>query len=323
MTILLTGVAGFIGFHLAKQLLKFGYDVTGVDVINDYYDTKLKGDRLNILNDLGLKFIKGDLSNCLFVNKVFKDINPDYVIHLAAQAGVRYSIDEPMKYISSNIIAFQNVIEGCRNFNIKHFVYASSSSVYGLNSIIPFSENQITDSPASLYGATKKSNELVAFTYSHLYGLPSTGLRFFTVYGPWGRPDMAYFKFVKNIINGLYINVFGKGVMYRDFTYIDDVVHAILKLILIIPKGSVVESVPAEIYNIGNNRPHSLEYFIETIEAELGIKAKKKYKKMQPGDVFSTAADNKKLKKVIGNLIQTDLKTGISNFINWYKKYYL
>ena len=214
MTILLTGVAGFIGFHLAKQLLKFGYDVTGVDVINDYYDTKLKGDRLNILNDLGLKFIKGDLSNCLFVNKVFKDINPDYVIHLAAQAGVRYSIDEPMKYISSNIIAFQNVIEGCRNFNIKHFVYASSSSVYGLNSIIPFSENQITDSPASLYGATKKSNELVAFTYSHLYGLPSTGLRFFTVYGPWGRPDMAYFKFVKNIINGLYINVFGKGVMY-------------------------------------------------------------------------------------------------------------
>ena len=323
MKVLLTGAAGFIGFHLAKSLISYGYDVVGLDNINDYYDTNLKKNRLNILNSIGMSFVKGDLSNTELVNSIFNNTKLDYVIHLAAQAGVRYSIDNPFEYISSNIVGFQNIIEGCRIKGVKHFLYASSSSVYGLNTKIPFSENDVTDSPASLYAATKKSNELVAFTYSHLYGLPSTGLRFFTVYGPWGRPDMAYYKFVKNIINGDYINVFGNGKMYRDFTYIDDVVNAILKLIPVIPKIHGLGSVQTEIYNIGNKKPHSLEYFIETIEAKLNITAKKKYKDMQSGDVFSTAADNKKLKKITGDLKYTDLKTGISNFVDWYKDYYL
>ena len=323
MKVLLTGAAGFIGFHLAKSLISYGYDVVGLDNINDYYDTNLKKNRLNILNSIGMSFVKGDLSNTELVNSIFNNTKLDYVIHLAAQAGVRYSIDNPFEYISSNIVGFQNIIEGCRIKGVKHFLYASSSSVYGLNTEIPFSENDVTDSPASLYAATKKSNELVAFTYSHLYGLPSTGLRFFTVYGPWGRPDMAYYKFVKNIITGDYINVFGNGKMYRDFTYIDDVVNAILKLIPVIPKIHGLGSVQTEIYNIGNKKPHSLEYFIETIEAKLNITAKKKYKDMQSGDVFSTAADNKKLKKITGDLKYTDLKTGISNFVDWYKDYYL
>jgi len=323
MKVLLTGAAGFIGFHLAKSLISYGYDVVGLDNINDYYDTNLKKNRLNILNSIGMSFVKGDLSNTELVNSIFNNTKLDYVIHLAAQAGVRYSIDNPFEYISSNIVGFQNIIEGCRIKGVKHFLYASSSSVYGLNTKIPFSENDVTDSPASLYAATKKSNELVAFTYSHLYGLPSTGLRFFTVYGPWGRPDMAYYKFVKNIITGDYINVFGNGKMYRDFTYIDDVVNAILKLIPVIPKIHGLGSVQTEIYNIGNKKPHSLEYFIETIEAKLNITAKKKYKDMQSGDVFSTAADNKKLKKITGDLKYTDLKTGISNFVDWYKDYYL
>ena len=323
MKVLLTGAAGFIGFHLAKSLISYGYDVVGLDNINDYYDTNLKKNRLNILNSIGMSFVKGDLSNTELVNSIFNNTKLDYVIHLAAQAGVRYSIDNPFEYISSNIVGFQNIIEGCRIKGVKHFLYASSSSVYGLNTKIPFSENDVTDSPASLYAATKKSNELVAFTYSHLYGLPSTGLRFFTVYGPWGRPDMAYYKFVKNIINGDYINVFGNGKMYRDFTYIDDVVNAILKLIPVIPKIQGLGSVQTEIYNIGNKKPHSLEYFIETIEAKLNMTAKKIYKDIQSGDVFSTAAENQKLKKTIGDLKYTDLKTGISNFVDWYKDYYL
>ncbi len=325
MKILITGVAGFIGFHLSRYLLKKKFDVFGIDNLNDYYDIDLKSCRLKILKDEKLRFKKIDISNKAHVDKIFLKENPSHVIHLAAQAGVRFSIDNPFNYINSNIVGFQNIIENCRKYNINHFIYASSSSVYGLNKKIPFSENHITDSPANLYGATKKSNELVAFSYSNLYSLPTTGLRFFTVYGPWGRPDMAYFKFTKNIIEQNPIEVYGYGNMYRDFTYIDDVVYVIGKLINILPKNNgdnKNRSIPAEIYNIGNNKPEHLENFIKIIEDTTKLKAIKNYLPMQMGDIIKTFANINKIYKKIDYIPKINISTGLPMFIDWYKSFY-
>ncbi len=325
MKILVTGVAGFIGFHLSKHLLKNNFKLVGIDNINDYYDQNLKLNRLKILQSKKLNFKKINIANKSEIDKLFEDERPNIVIHLAAQAGVRYSIKYPQKYIDSNIFGFQNVIDNCRKFNVHHFLYASSSSVYGLNKETPFSEDHITDNPANLYGATKKSNELVAFSYSHLYSLPTTGLRFFTVYGPWGRPDMAYFKFTKNIIQGKQINVYGNGNMYRDFTYIDDAVTALTNLINIVPSkknSNNLKRAPAEIYNIGNNKPESLENFIQIIESATNLKATKNYMPMQAGDIYKTSANINKIKSVIDFKVTTNINQGLPIFIDWYKNFY-
>jgi len=325
MKILITGVAGFIGFHLANYLLKKKFEIIGIDSINDYYDPELKIARLKILKSKKLKFKHLNIADKLKIDRVFEVERPSIVIHLAAQAGVRFSIKNPHDYIESNVVGFQNVLENCRNFNVNHFLYASSSSIYGLNKEIPFSECQTTDKPSNLYGATKKSNELAAFSYSHLYSLPTTGLRFFTVYGPWGRPDMAYFKFTKNIIQGKPINVYGNGDMYRDFTYIDDVVTAIAELINIVPLKNIKNKddlVPAEIYNIGNNKPESLEYFIQIIENATKIKAIKNYMPMQMGEIYKTCANIEKIQKLINFKVTTNLSVGLPLFIDWYKNFY-
>ncbi len=325
MKILITGVAGFIGFHLSQYLLKKNFDIVGVDNVNDYYDLNLKTDRLKILKNNNLNFKKINIADKTKVDEIFNSERPSVVIHLAAQAGVRYSIKNPYQYIASNIVGFQNIIENCRKFNVNHLMYASSSSVYGLNKKTPFAENHITDNPANLYGASKKSNELVAFSYSNLYSLPTTGLRFFTVYGPWGRPDMAYFKFTKNIIEGKPINVYGNGEMYRDFTYIDDVINAISKLIDIIPKknnNQKIEHVPAEVYNIGNSNTVLLKDFIEIIEDITGIKAIKNYLPMQMGDIYKTYASINKLYNQTGIKPTTNINEGLRLFINWYRSFY-
>ena len=325
MKILITGVAGFIGFHLSKHLLKKKFEVFGIDNINNYYEPSLKLNRLKILENEKLYFKKINIADKSEIDIFFKDIQPSIVIHLAAQAGVRHSINHPEDYIESNIVGFQNILENCRTYNVKHFLYASSSSVYGLNKKIPFSECHMTDNPSNLYGATKKSNELVAFSYSHLYNLPTTGLRFFTVYGPWGRPDMAYYKFTKNILQGKPINVFGNGKMYRDFTYIDDVVTAITDLIDIVPlpkNRDNIEIVPAEIYNIGNSKSESLEYFIKIIENETKLKAIKNYMPKQAGEIYKTYANMNKINKVINFKAITSLSEGLPLFINWYKKFH-
>ena len=325
MRVLITGVAGFIGFHLSKHLLKKKIEVFGIDNINNYYDANLKLSRLKILENKKLYFKKINIADKSKIDIFFKDIQPSIVIHLAAQAGVRHSINHPEDYIESNIVGFQNILENCRAYNVKHFLYASSSSVYGLNKKIPFSESHTTDNPSNLYGASKKSNELVAFSYSHLYKLPTTGLRFFTVYGPWGRPDMAYYKFTKNIIQGKPINVFGNGQMYRDFTYIDDVIKAITDLIDIVPlqrKGDNTEIVPAEIYNIGNSKAESLEDFIKIIENETKLKAIKNYMPKQAGEIYKTCANINKINKMINFKANTNLREGLPLFINWYKNFY-
>ena len=325
MKILITGVAGFIGFHLSKFLLKKNFEIVGIDNINNYYDTKLKIDRLKILINDKLHFKKLNFAEKSKVDRIFADIRPSIVIHLGAQAGVRHSIKHPQDYIESNIIGFQNIIENCRKFNVNHFLYASSSSIYGLNKEIPFSECQTTDHPANLYGATKKSNELVAFSYSNLYSLPTTGLRFFTVYGPWGRPDMAYFKFTKNIIEQKPINVYGNGDMYRDFTYIDDVVHIISELVNTTPinnSNNIYKSVPAEIYNIGNNKAEHLEKFIEIIENSTKLKAIKKYLPIQMGDIIETCANINKIQKKLNFTPKVNITTGIPLFVDWFKSYY-
>ena len=325
MKILITGVAGFIGFHLSKFLLKKNFEIVGIDNINNYYDPKLKIDRLKILINDKLHFKKLNFAEKSKVDSIFADIRPSIVIHLGAQAGVRHSIKHPQDYIESNIIGFQNIIENCRKFNVNHLLYASSSSIYGLNKEIPFSECQTTDHPANLYGATKKSNELVAFSYSNLYSLPTTGLRFFTVYGPWGRPDMAYFKFTKNIIEQKPINVYGNGDMYRDFTYIDDVVHIISELVNSTPinkSNNIYKSVPAEIYNIGNNKPEHLEKFIETIENSTKLKAIKKYLPIQMGDIIKTCANINKIQKKLNFTPKVNITTGIPLFVDWFKSYY-
>ncbi len=333
MKILVTGAAGFIGFHLIQQLVARGDTVVGIDNLNDYYAVSLKEDRLALLKALpGVEFRQIDLADREAMEALFTDHQFDRVCHLGAQAGVRYSIENPRAYIDSNVVGFMNVLEGCRQTKVPHLSYASSSSVYGANKVQPFSEEHNVDHPVSLYAATKKSNELMAHTYSSLYDLPTTGLRFFTVYGPWGRPDMAYFKFVKAILNGDSIDVYNHGNMSRDFTYIDDIVEGVIRVTDRI--ATVNESwtgerpdpsssyAPYRVYNIGNNAPVSLLEFIETIEQCLGMEAKKNFMPMQDGDVPSTYADVSKLMADVDFKPQTSLKQGIERFVSWYREYY-
>jgi UDP-glucuronate 4-epimerase len=333
MKLLITGAAGFIGFHLSKKLLEEGYQVIGIDNLNDYYDPGLKKARLEVLGGYNnFSFHKVDLKDKSEVDSIFETYKPTYVINLAAQAGVRYSIENPYAYVDSNLIGFMNILEACRNYPVKHLIYASSSSVYGGNKVAPFSTNHNVDHPVSLYAATKKSNELMAHTYSHLYGIPTTGLRFFTVYGPWGRPDMAYFSFTRDIIVGKPIKVFNHGKMERDFTYIDDIIEGILRLIDKIPEANkdwdeTVDDIstsfaPYKIYNIGNNQPVSLMRFINILEEKIGKVAEKIYMDMQPGDVLKTYADVSDLQKDIGFKPSTSLEQGLAEFVRWYKDYY-
>ncbi len=331
--ILITGAAGFIGYHLSSLLLLKGNRVIGVDNLNYYYDVKLKQDRLNNLEENNnFTFCKVDLQDKYNLDQIFETHNPDYVINLAAQAGVRHSINHPYEYIDSNIVGFMNILEACRNYPVKHLVYASSSSVYGGNKVTPFSTNHQVDHPVSLYAATKKSNELMAHTYSHLYNIPTTGVRFFTVYGPWGRPDMAYFSFTKDIIEGNTINVYNHGEMERDFTYVDDIVEGLYKIILRAPKENPnwdelqdelsSSFAPYKIYNIGNSEPVKLMKFISILEKALGIEAKKNYLEMQPGDVLKTYADVSDLEKDIAFKPSTSIEDGIRKFVKWYKEYF-
>lgn len=321
-TILITGAAGFIGFHLAKSSLDEQYEIIGFDNINNYYDVSLKYARLEILSKYkNFKFIKADLADENSVNNVFKTYKPDIAVNLAAQAGVRYSIDNPKAYIDSNIIGFFNVLEACRHYPVKHLIYASSSSVYGNQKKTPFSVDDNVDRPISLYAATKKSNELMAFTYSHLYKIPATGLRFFTVYGPFGRPDMAYFGFTNKIFSGEPIKIFNNGDMLRDFTYVDDIVTGI-KNILPCPPQKDENGDQYKVYNIGNNKPEKLLTFIETLEEIIGIEAKKEYLPMQPGDVYQTYADVSELEKNFNFKPQTSIREGLTEFVNWYREFY-
>lgn len=334
MKILVTGAAGFIGFHLVNKLLGQGAEVIGIDNINDYYSTELKYARLKEagISDEAEKFqtkvtskingkysfVRMNLEDREELNQLFETEKFDLVCNLAAQAGVRYSIENPHAYISSNIVGFANILEACRHNNIQHLVYASSSSVYGNNKKMPLATTDFVDNPISLYAATKKSNELMAHVYSHLYNIPTTGLRFFTVYGPWGRPDMAYFSFTKNILAGKTIKVFNHGDLYRDFTYIDDIVEGIVK---ILHKAPTIEP-PYKVYNIGNSSPVKLMEFIETIEKALGQEAKKEYYDMQPGDVYKTFADVSDLEKNFGYAPDTSLEKGIGEFVKWYNSFY-
>lgn len=331
-TILVSGAAGFIGSNLSKRLLDDGYRVIGIDNINDYYDINLKKDRLKILLEGKIKNYEIDLSDNERVNEIFSKEKPDVVINLAAQAGVRYSLENPQAYISSNINGFTSILEGCRHHEVEHLIYASSSSVYGANTSKPFSTTDNIDHPLSLYAATKKSNELMAHTYSHLYNLPTTGLRFFTVYGPWGRPDMALFKFTKSIVDDKPIDVYNHGNMMRDFTYVDDIVESITRLVNKPARpnpewsGSTPDPsssyAPYKIYNIGNNSPVRLMEFIEAIENRLGKSAKKNYMDLQPGDVPETYANVEDLFKDIDFKPSTNIQDGVNNFVDWYLEYY-
>jgi UDP-glucuronate 4-epimerase len=329
MQVLVTGVAGFVGFHLAQRLLADGMQVYGIDNLNDYYDVQLKHDRLIQLKphpQFTFQFL--DLSNRQGIADLFQSHSFDYVVNLAAQAGVRYSLTNPTAYVDSNLAGFVNILEGCRHGQgIQHLVYASSSSVYGANKKIPFSTSDSVDHPVSLYAATKKANELMAHTYSHLYNLPTTGLRFFTVYGPWGRPDMAYFKFVKAIETGQPIDIYNFGEMQRDFTYIDDIVEGVFRVMQQPPQkisadGSEIAQAPYKVYNIGNNQPVTLMQFIEVIEQTLGRTAKKNLLPMQPGDVPTTYADVDELMRDVGFKPDTPLELGIAKFVEWYRRYY-
>ena len=312
--ILITGAAGFIGYHLSRSLLKDGAIILGIDNLNNYYDTGLKEQRLKRLKGFkNFTFKKIDLIDEKKLNNVFLNFNPSTIIHLAAQAGVRYSIENPRAYLDSNLIGFHNVIEQCRRCKINKLIYASSSSIYGLNEKIPFSVNDKTDYPVSLYGATKKSNELVAHAYSHLYGVKTIGLRFFTVYGPWGRPDMAYFSFTKKIIEGRKIEVFNHGNMQRDFTYIDDIVDGI--------RNTIEKDFNFEIFNLGNSKSEDLMTMIRIIEKELNINAKIVFKDMQAGDVFKTYADIKKSSKMLEFKPKVSLQVGLKRTIDWYKSF--
>ncbi|WP_223589453.1 NAD-dependent epimerase [Neobacillus bataviensis] len=318
--VFVTGCAGFIGFHLSKRLLDEGFHVLGIDNINNYYDTTLKYDRLSILaNYPNFSFIKGSIENLELLESIFDQYNIDIVVNLAAQAGVRYSLQNPHVYIQSNLVGFANILDCCKKYQIKHLIYASSSSVYGNNKKIPFSVNDRVDNPVSLYGATKKANELLAYSYSQLYQLPTTGLRFFTVYGPWGRPDMAYFTFSNAIMNQEPIEVYNYGNMKRDFTYIDDVIESIYRLI---KKGPPDKSNSYyKIYNIGNNHPVNLNDFIQVLEEHLGRNAVMKLLPFQPGDVLETYADIDDLVNDINYKPITSVKEGIKKFVEWYKEY--
>lgn len=333
MKILITGAVGFIGFHLSKKLLDQSYQIIGIDNLNDYYDPMLKHSRLEILKKYNnFVFHKVDIKDKFDLDNIFETYNPTHVINLAAQAGVRYSIENPYAYVDSNLIGFINILEACRNYPVEHLLYASSSSVYGGNKVAPFSTNHNVDHPVSLYAATKKSNELMAHTYSHLYDIPTTGLRFFTVYGPYGRPDMAYFSFTKDILSGKPIKVFNHGKMERDFTYIDDIVEGIVKLIDRAPapnkewdesKDDLSTSfAPYKIYNIGNNNPVQLMRFIKALESALGKEAEKVYMDMQPGDVIRTYADVNDLERDINFKPSTNIEDGIKMFVEWYQEYY-
>ncbi|MFB2644795.1 NAD-dependent epimerase [Raphidiopsis sp. BLCC-F218] len=333
MKILVTGAAGFIGFHLTNYLLRQGETVVGIDNLNNYYDVSLKQARLEQLqlNKL-FTFAHLELADQQGIDRLFTEHEFDAVVNLAAQAGVRYSLKNPHAYINSNIVGFTNILESCRHHQVKHLVFASSSSVYGANTKVPFSTHDNVDHPISLYAATKKANELMAHTYSHLYGLPTTGLRFFTVYGPWGRPDMALFLFTKAILSGEPIEVFNYGKMKRDFTYIDDIVEGIVRVINNIPQGNTSWSgddpdpgsskAPYKIYNIGNNNPVELSRFIEVIEECLGIKAKKNMLPLQPGDVTMTYADVDDLIQDVGFKPATPIEVGVKRFVKWYRDYY-
>lgn len=333
MKILVTGAAGFIGMHLAKRLLERGDEVVGIDNLNDYYSVQLKHDRLKQLDGFdNFKFIEMDIADRDAMAKLFKDEQFDRVMNLAAQAGVRYSLQNPLAYVDSNLVGFANILEGCRHNNVEHLVYASSSSVYGANTDMPFSVHHNVDHPVSLYAATKKSGELMAHTYSHLYGLPTTGLRFFTVYGPWGRPDMSPSLFTDAILRGEAINVFNGGKMQRDFTYIDDIVEGVVRVIdkVAEPNSGFDTSAPDpassyapyRIYNIGNNEPVQLMEFIETIENALGKKAEKNMMGMQDGDVVATYANIDALIDAVDFKPATPLKDGIQKFVDWYKAYH-
>jgi len=338
MRILITGAAGFIGFHLSKRILEEGHTVIGYDNLNSYYDPNLKKSRLKQLEVISINnkdrfiFIKGNLQDNIKIKEVFEKYKPNRVVNLAAQAGVRYSIENPSEYIQSNLVGFANILEACRYGDIEHLVYASSSSVYGGNTNMPFSETKSVDHPVSLYAATKRSNELMAHSYSHLYKIPATGLRFFTVYGPWGRPDMALFLFTKSILNKEPIKVFNRGKMTRDFTFIDDIIESLIRIIdkpatpndkFDTNNPNPSESwAPHRIFNIGNSTPTPLIEYVEAIENELGIKAKKLLLPMQPGDVETTSSDPSLLKDWIKFKPNTPIKEGIKKFINWYKEFY-
>jgi UDP-glucuronate 4-epimerase len=344
--VLVTGAAGFIGFHFAKRVIKEGFEVIGLDNINDYYDINLKYGRLKELgiyqdkieknaliqsSTSSFKFIQMELGDHDDVIKFMTDQKVDYVVHLAAQAGVRYSLENPRAYTQSNVDGFMSILEGARFSKVKHLVFASSSSVYGLNSAYPFSENEIVEHPMSLYAATKRANELMAHSYAHLYNIPTTGLRFFTAYGPWGRPDMALFIFTKKILEGKTIEVYNEGQMLRDFTYVDDIVEGVYRVMLKIPEPNIAydhsnpiaseSSAPHRIFNIGNNNPVVLIDFVREIENSLGIKAKIEFKPLQPGDVVKTYADTALLQNEIGYKPDTSIRVGVQAFIDWYKAF--
>ena len=332
-TVLVTGVAGFIGYHLVKRLLALGYPVVGMDNVNDYYDPALKEARLaDIGSGNGFTFLRADISDLAATTRAFEEFRPAYVLHMAAQAGVRYSIENPHTYSETNLAGFLNILEGCRHNGVRHLVYASSSSVYGANEEMPFSEHHTVDHPVSLYAATKKANELMAHTYSHLFALPTTGLRFFTVYGPWGRPDMAIFKFVKAIGEGRPIDVYNHGRMKRDFTYIDDIVEGVIRTMLKIaepnPDWSGMAPDPAtsyapwRVYNIGNSDAVELMHLIRVIEAEVGKPATLNMLPMQPGDVPATYADISLLDEAVGFRPSTSIEDGVKRFVDWYRGHY-
>ena len=333
MRVLVTGAAGFIGSHLSHRLLERGDEVLGYDNLNDYYDPALKDARLaQLLPKIGFRFVRGALEDRAALEAAFDEFNPQRVVNLAAQAGVRYSLENPHAYIDSNIVGFTNILEACRHRGVEHLVYASSSSVYGANRKLPFAVEDSVDHPVSLYAATKKANELMAHTYSHLFGLPTTGLRFFTVYGPWGRPDMALFLFTRNILAGKPIDVFNHGRHTRDFTYIDDIVEGVIRTLDTVPgpdsaydpllpnPGS--SSAPYRVYNIGNHQPVQLLRYIEVLEDCLGRKAEKRLLPMQPGDVPDTEADVEALRRDTGYSPATPIETGIRRFVDWYRAFY-
>jgi UDP-glucuronate 4-epimerase len=322
--VLVTGCAGFVGFHVSRRLLAAGRKVLGIDNLNQFYNEGLKDARLQILQKTeGFEFVRGDIANLGWVQELFTDHDFGPVIHLAAQAGVRYSLENPHLYVQSNLVGFVNLLESAYRKNTPHFVFASSSSVYGANKKVPFSEKDNVDHPVSLYAATKKSNELMAHVYAHLYRLPLTGLRFFTVYGPWGRPDMALFKFVKSIIEGKPIEVFNHGKMLRDFTYVDDIVEGVVRIMEIPPAAGGDESnAPYRLYNIGNNQPVELTRLITVLEEKLGKKAVQKFLPMQPGDVPTTYADIDELSRVAGYRPHTPIEVGVERFVEWYRQYY-
>jgi UDP-glucuronate 4-epimerase len=331
--VLVTGAAGFIGMHVAQYLLARGDQVVGLDNLNDYYDVRLKEARLaRLAPQAGFRFVKGDVADRDLMPRLFAEARFDRVVHLAAQAGVRYSLQNPHAYVDSNLVGFANILEGCRHNGVEHLVYASSSSVYGGNTRMPFSEHDNIDHPISLYAATKKANELMAHTYSHLFGLPTTGLRFFTVYGPWGRPDMALFLFTRAILEGRPIDVFNHGRMRRDFTYIDDIVEGVVRVLDRPAEADprfdpdapdpARSSAPYRVFNIGNSDPVELMTYVETLEAALGRTAQKNFLPMQDGDVPATSADTSELAAATGFAPATSVQDGVSRFVAWYRDYY-